>query len=146
MQRYLHPDERSLTEVGDALTAHLSVRRSPGRLGILPSWQARPNAAGRRSPLGARYVRPPSSSTLFPGSTTCDLMLLVTFSLPSRGMEVAEGLLRRSRGLQRLDAVTSFGVVVALCCCTTSRNLNRRRRVGAELYDVCLASMGGVCG
>ena len=38
-QRYLHPDERSITEAGDALTAHLSVRRSPkwspaaGRLG-----------------------------------------------------------------------------------------------------------------
>ena len=94
------------------------------------------STAGCRS-LGARYVRPPSSSTLFPGSTTCDLMLLVTFSLPSRGMEVAEGLLRRSRDMQRLDAVTSFGVTVALCCCTTSRNLNRRRRVGAELYDVC---------
>jgi integrase len=28
-QRYLHPDERSITEAGDALTAHLSVRRSP---------------------------------------------------------------------------------------------------------------------
>jgi integrase len=27
--RYLHPDERSITEAGDALTAHLSVRRSP---------------------------------------------------------------------------------------------------------------------
>ncbi len=28
-QRYLHPDERSITEAGDALTAHLGVRRSP---------------------------------------------------------------------------------------------------------------------
>jgi hypothetical protein len=28
-QRYLHPDERSITGAGDALTAHLSVRRSP---------------------------------------------------------------------------------------------------------------------
>ena len=28
-QRYLHPDERSISEAGDALTAHLSVRRSP---------------------------------------------------------------------------------------------------------------------
>ena len=28
-QRYLHPDERSITEAGEALTAHLSVRRSP---------------------------------------------------------------------------------------------------------------------
>ena len=28
-QRYLHPDERSITEEGDVLTAHLSVRRSP---------------------------------------------------------------------------------------------------------------------
>ena len=27
-QRYLHLDERSITEAGDALTAHLSVRRS----------------------------------------------------------------------------------------------------------------------
>jgi site-specific recombinase XerD len=28
-QRYLHPDERSITDAGAALTAHLSVRRSP---------------------------------------------------------------------------------------------------------------------
>ena len=28
-QRYLHPDQRSITDAGDALTAHLSVRRSP---------------------------------------------------------------------------------------------------------------------
>ena len=28
-RRYLHPDQRSLTGAGDALTAHLSVRRSP---------------------------------------------------------------------------------------------------------------------
>ena len=29
-QRHLHPDQRSITDAGDALTAHLSVRRSPG--------------------------------------------------------------------------------------------------------------------
>jgi integrase len=28
-QRYLHPDQRSITDAGDALTAHLSARRSP---------------------------------------------------------------------------------------------------------------------
>ena len=28
-QRYLHPDQRSITDAGNALTAHLSVRRSP---------------------------------------------------------------------------------------------------------------------
>lgn len=28
-QRYLHPDQRSITDAGDTLTAHLSVRRSP---------------------------------------------------------------------------------------------------------------------
>jgi len=28
-QRYLHPDEQSITDAGAALTAHLSVRRSP---------------------------------------------------------------------------------------------------------------------
>ena len=27
--RYLHPGQRSITDAGDALTAHLSVRRSP---------------------------------------------------------------------------------------------------------------------
>jgi integrase len=28
-QRHLHPDEQSITDAGDALTAHLTVRRSP---------------------------------------------------------------------------------------------------------------------
>lgn len=28
-QRYLHPDNRSITDAGDALSAHISVRRSP---------------------------------------------------------------------------------------------------------------------
>ena len=28
-QWYLHPDERSITEACDVLTAHLSIRRSP---------------------------------------------------------------------------------------------------------------------
>jgi integrase len=28
-QRYLHPDDQSITDAGDALSAHLSVRRSP---------------------------------------------------------------------------------------------------------------------
>ncbi len=39
-QRYLHPDQRSITDASDALTAHLSVRRSPNgpqlRLSRLP--------------------------------------------------------------------------------------------------------------
>ncbi len=29
-QRYLHPDRRSYEEAGDALSAHLTARRSPG--------------------------------------------------------------------------------------------------------------------
>ena len=28
-QRYLHPDDQSITDAGDALSAHISVRRSP---------------------------------------------------------------------------------------------------------------------
>ncbi|MGD0935921.1 MAG: hypothetical protein ABR922_15290 [Streptosporangiaceae bacterium] len=28
-QRYLHPDDQSITDAGDALNAHISVRRSP---------------------------------------------------------------------------------------------------------------------
>jgi integrase len=36
-QRYLHPDERSITEAGDVLTAHLSVRWSPDGPQMVPS-------------------------------------------------------------------------------------------------------------
>jgi site-specific recombinase XerC len=51
-QRYLHPDERSITEAGDALTAHLSVRRSPNGPQLRVVWAAmRSQASTTKGPL-----------------------------------------------------------------------------------------------
>jgi hypothetical protein len=33
-QLYLHPDEQSITDAGDVLSAHLPVRRSPNGPGL----------------------------------------------------------------------------------------------------------------
>ena len=33
-QRYLHPNDLSITDAGDALSAHISVRRSPAPSGL----------------------------------------------------------------------------------------------------------------
>ena len=48
-QRYLHPDERSITEAGDALTTHLSVR-SP----MVPSCGSSTPRGGRGFPMPIR--------------------------------------------------------------------------------------------
>ena len=67
----------------------------------------------------ARFEHPQSSSTLLLVSTACDLMLPVTFSLPSRCRKVDEGRSRRSAGRCGSSPVGS----VRCGCCTSLLHL-----------------------